>query len=100
MILSTTPRNGVTDMADWTDHELETARLRIRDGAQREQSSLFASQVPLSSLSEDDRTRRLALSRELAIDLEATTTSEMWKHRVEEADAPARWAESLQIVRD
>ena len=87
-------------MTEWTDHELETARLRIRDGAQREQSSLFASPTPLSSLSEDDRTRHLALSRELAIDLEATTTLEIWKHRVLEPDAPERWAESLQIVRD
>lgn len=87
-------------MADWNDHELETARLRIRDGAQREQSSLFASPVPLSSLSEEDRTNHLALSRELAIDLEATTTHEIWTHRVDEDDAPARWAETLQAVRD
>lgn len=87
-------------MADWTEHELETARLRIRDGAQREQSALFASQVPLSSLSEEDRNNHLALSRELALDLEATTTHELWTHRVAEEHAPARWAETLQAVRD
>ena len=90
----------MTTMADWTDHELETARLRIRDGAQREQSALFASPVPLSTLSEDDRTRHLALSRELAIDLEATTTHEIWAHRVLEDDAPDRWIDTLKAVRD
>jgi hypothetical protein len=90
----------VPHMTEWTDHELETARLRIRDGAQREQSSLFASPVPLSSLSEDDRTKHLTLSRELAIDLEATTTLEIWKHRVIELEAPERWAETLKAVHD
>ena len=87
-------------MTDWTDHELETARLRIRDASQGEQSALFGSLTPLSSMSDDDRERHLALSRELAIDLEATRTLEVWKHRVVEPDAPERWADTLHEVRD
>lgn len=86
-------------MSDWTEHELETARLRIRDAGQREQSALFASQTPLSTMSPEDREGHLALSRELAIDLEATRTSEVWAHRVAEPDAPERWADTLRTIR-
>ena len=87
-------------MGDWTDSELETARLRIRDASQREQSALFTSPTSLSDMNPHDREGHLTLSRELAIDIEATRTSEIWKHRVEEPDAPARWTQTLENIRN